>query len=251
LYRTAEGKRRTKEGKEEPVGGVPLATANDAVVAAVRLAYKVAEGQVQRSLRMAHRLREAGDKQVGGPSDEKALDAAERLVQKTLMSGLEWWEASVGDGRCPVKRLVAAEYQMIGTLLGLGPAQRAKKPPAGGAQAAGPSPAPAERKDRMERKSDAAMRRLQVVHKGDKKSRRAVGIEAWEIAATRALQTTVFFYSADPGKSEPIEAELTVPGKDADIRLTIATPPALTPGRWKCAVCDDADVQVGFIEISL
>jgi hypothetical protein len=244
--RHAGGVYRTAEGEDGKAGGVPLDSAEAAVVAAVRLAYQVAETQIDRSTRLARRLRQAGDEQVGERSDAKAVDAAERLIQKALLSGLEWWEGSVAEGRCPVKRLAAAEYQMIGTLLGLGPAPHAGQPDAGRGEAAAaradkaavrPTPAP-------------AVPRVQVVHQGDKKNRRAVRIEAWDIAAAAALQATVYFHSAADAASEPIEAEVQI-GADHAGRLLIATPPRAAGGRWKCAVCDDAGVQVGQVEISL
>ncbi|MDB5947272.1 MAG: hypothetical protein JWQ33_2298 [Ramlibacter sp.] len=249
--RNAGGLYRTAEGADGASGGVPLNTANAAVVAAVRLAYRVAEAQIDRSTRLAQRLRDAGDQEAGPHSDQKALDAAEKLVLKTMMSGLEWWEGSVAEGRCPVKRLAAAEYQMLGSILGLGPAKHAKKPPTDDAAAATSSAAWAADANGIGRKPATAMRRLQVVHKGERKDRRPVRIEAWEITLAGALQTVVYFFNADHGENEPIEAELEVSADNADIRLMIATPPRATPGRWKCAVCDSADVQVGSIEISL
>ena len=55
------GHRRQQAG----IGGVPLTTAEDTVVAAVRLAYKVADAQIEHSMRLAQRLRTAGDRQAG------------------------------------------------------------------------------------------------------------------------------------------------------------------------------------------
>jgi hypothetical protein len=230
VYRTAD--------REDGKSGVALDSAEAAVVAAVRLAYQVAETQIDRSARLARRLRQAGDEQVGERSDATAVDAAERLVQKALLAGLEWWEGSVAEGRCPVKRLAAAEYQLLGTLLGLAPpAQAPERGRSAAATAPRVQPAP-------------AARRLQVVHQGDRKNRRAVRIEAWDLAATGPLQATVYFHSADHVDHEPIEAELQV-GADHALRLAIATPARAAGGRWKCAVCDDAGLQVGHIEISL
>src|SRR5690606_9638861 len=118
--------RSAAKGKDFEASGIPLNTANDAIVAAVRLGYKVAESVTRRGWRFADGLRAAGDRAVGPGSDRKALDAAEKVVFNALMSGLSWWEGSVADGRCPVKRLAAAEYQMLGSLLGLGPAAKVK-----------------------------------------------------------------------------------------------------------------------------
>ena len=75
LFRTAQG---TSAGINTGLGGVPLIATEDAVVAAVRLAYKVADAQIDRSARLAQRLREAGDRAVGARSDRKAIDATEQ-----------------------------------------------------------------------------------------------------------------------------------------------------------------------------
>ncbi len=73
--RTAGGFYRTAEGGRPGLGGVPLTAAEDSVVAAVRMAYNVAEAQIERSARLARRLREAGDRAIGARSDRKAVDA--------------------------------------------------------------------------------------------------------------------------------------------------------------------------------
>lgn len=239
FYRTAEG-----EGREH--GGVPLATANAAVVAAVRLAYQVAEAQIDRSTRLARRLREAGDREVGSRSDEKVLDATEQLVMKTLLSGLEWWESSVAEGRCPVKRLAAAEYQMLGTVLGFETLRGARK--ASGARASAPTPAAPVPSPRA--REAAAHGKLQVVLKGPAKNRRRVSVVGWELSATGSFHNKVYFHPAREGAGEPLEADVAV-GPERTVQLTIETPPGLQPGHWTCAICDLADVQVGYIEISL
>ena len=48
--------------------------------------YKVAEAQIDRSARLARRLREAGDQAVGPRSDRQALDATEQLVFRAMMA---------------------------------------------------------------------------------------------------------------------------------------------------------------------
>jgi hypothetical protein len=214
----------------------------------VRLAYDVAQAQVERSTRLARRLREAGDKQAGPYSDSQALDATERLVQNALMSGLEWWESSVAQGRCPVKRLAAAEYRMLGTILGFVPAPDAKPAPAGGDKAA--PPAGAGRPQDAQRKPTRARDDLPVVFKGEKMHRRRVVVQGWEIATKGKPDTTVYFHCAAVPGARPIEATLDMAG-EGRFRLVIETPPDAPGGSWVCAVWDQADVQVGSIEILL
>lgn len=249
--RTAGGFYRTADGKNRAFGGIPLNTANDAVVAAVRLAYKVAETQIDRSARLASRLRDAGDRAVGPGSGRQALDATEKLVMKALMSGLAWWEGSVAEGRCPVKRIAAAEYQMLGSMLGLTPSPPAKSP-------GGRTPEEDAQRTKSRSAENGGTRKtasfspsLQIVHKGEKKDRRPVLVENCEIAGTAPLKTTIFFFSVDRIESDTFKAELVVSGKKAGARLTLETPPKAAPGRWRGAICNDEAVQVGYIEIVL
>jgi hypothetical protein len=247
--RNAGGMYRTAEGKEPRTGGVPLNTANAAVVAAVRLAYEVAETQIARSTRLARRLRDAADQEVGQHSDRKALDATQRLVQNALMSGLEWWEGSVADGRCPVKRLAAAEYQMIGSILGFTPAPHGTKASARDV-AGSPAKAATAQGASAERKPPGGMRQLKVVLRGEKRHRRHVRVEAWEITSPKGLDSTLFFHCAEQAEAEPISAHLEV-GSAGAFALVIETPQNAHAGRWTCAVWDAGDVQVGYIEILL
>ncbi|VTU28715.1 hypothetical protein H6CHR_03047 [Variovorax sp. PBL-H6] len=232
--------------KGTPRSGVPLSTANAAVVAAVRLAYEVAETQVARSTRMATRLRTAADEQVGEGSGAHALDAAERLVMKSFVSGLEWWESSVAEGRCPVKRLAAAEYQMLGTLLGLGPAAKRKEADERGAAAAERAST-----ENVARPGRTAKQKLQVVHTAGARERRRVAIDDWELTCASSLQGKVYFYCADHGVTDPIEAEVVSEAYGKNARLTIQTPPQAAAGQWQCVICDDDGLQVGHIEITL
>jgi hypothetical protein len=251
--RGAGGFYRTAEGKDRASGGIPLQTANDAVVAAVRLAYKVAEQQIERSTRLANALRKAGNRAAGPHSDVQALDATEKLVMNALLSGLAWWESSVAEGRCPVKRLAAAEYRMLGSILGLTPGASAKsqesRPPGG---QAGATAAEASGGTRAETAAaSTAARDLQIVHKGEKHDRRPVLIESWLYTGPRPFQTVVYFYSVDDLAREPLEAELDIGAKGGGALMRIGMPPRSAQQRWKAAICDEQDLQVGYIEILL
>ena len=109
--RTAGGFYRTAERGQNGLGGVPLIAAEDAVVTAVRLAYQVAETQIERSARLARRLRDAGDRAVGARSDRKAVDATEQMIVRAMMGALTWLEG-VGGERDPFKRLMVAQYRL-------------------------------------------------------------------------------------------------------------------------------------------
>ena len=106
-------------------GGVPLDSVESAVTAAVRMGYKVAAAQIERTARIARRFRDAGDQAAGARRDQgesserKALDASEQLIFKALMAGLGWLEGVAADNGNPVRRIAAAQFQMLGAMLGL------------------------------------------------------------------------------------------------------------------------------------
>ena len=117
-----------------------MAATEDTVVAAVRMAYRVAEAQI-RSARLAQRLRESGDRAVGARSDRKAIDATEQLIVRAMMSGLAWVEGLAGD-RDVLRRLLVAQNKIqsgvVESILGFPPG--ASRSPPGAASDAAPAP---------------------------------------------------------------------------------------------------------------
>ncbi len=247
---------RTSDGAGSALGGVPLVAAEDAVVAAVRMAYKVAEAQVDRSTRLAQRLRDAGDRAVGPHSDRQALDATERLVFRAMMGGLTWLEGATAERESPLKRLMAAEYRLLASMLGLAPAEsprpsrrKATKPAsrkAGLAAAAEEDP----------EESSTRLPLVKIVHTGEDK--RPIRIRRFEVARGYPLDAPVLFYSVESIASAPLEARLEM-GARGPATLTLTTPRRAPAGRWRGAVCNDKrgqgglieHEQVGFIEIVL
>src|SRR6185295_11494907 len=71
---------RSAEVPGGSIAGVPLTSAEDAVVAAVRMGYRVAETHIDRAGRLAKRLRSAGERSVGAEPERQAVDATEKLV---------------------------------------------------------------------------------------------------------------------------------------------------------------------------
>lgn len=129
-YRSAD---REVDGKV--FRGAPLNQAEDVAVAAVRMAYKIADAQIDRGLRVARDLRGAAQSRGVDPQD--ALDASERLLRKALLAGLQWIESAAGDDENPLRRLAKAEYRMLGSLFGL-----ARKRDEGDAAEPAAAPAP-------------------------------------------------------------------------------------------------------------
>lgn len=240
--RRAGGFYRTADNEDGTLPGVPLTGAEDAVVAAVRLGYKVAAAQIERSARLAKRLRDAGERAAGPDSERQALDATERLLFDSMMAGLAWLEGVAADPSCPLKRLAAAEYRLLGSLFGLTPGEAAAKPAhtvpaaskAGGEAAARPPQAP--------------VAPLRIVLLGAE--RRAVRVRAWEIAPDLApAELPVVFYSTQMIDAPPLEGQVSTATPPPTLRVT--TRQRSPAGPWRAAVCLPDGEQVGIIEIEL
>jgi len=241
LYRTAE----TKGSRAQ--GGIPLVGVDDAIVAAVRLAYKVAEAQVDRSARLANRLRSAGVRAVGPDSDRQALDAAESLVFRGMLSGLSWLEGiASAEDESPIKRILAVEYRMLGSLLGLRSGSEPKSDRA--SSKSGPEKSATTSATATATAQASAMAAsLRIVHAG--KTPRVVSVVRADIGAIASLKADLVFYRAYEGKGE-FKAGLTVKGR-GDAELRVDTDPDLAPGVWRAAICDPTGLQVGSIDIEL
>lgn len=231
------------------IGGIPLTSAEAAVVAGVRMAYQVAEAQIDRSARLARRLREEGDRAVGPGSSEKALSATERIVFRAAMSLVEWLEAVAADRGNPIQRLAAAQYRILGAMLGLVPVEgseprdgRAPDRESRRADAGGPGVG-------LPRREDAPPFPVRIRHAG--RERRAVRIVAWDYTggAGPRQKIPVKFYHVRDG-SKPLEGEILITGRRS-ATLTLTTPASAPSGRWRAAFCDADGVQVGAMEIVL
>jgi hypothetical protein len=248
--RTAGGFYRTSDSGDGGLAGVPLVAAEDAVVAAVRMAYKVAQAQVDRSTRLARRLRVAGDRAVGPRSDRKAVDAAEELVTRTMMSALTWVEGLSAEGDNPMKRLLLAQYRLVGASLGLMPRSDGP-PPASAASpgATGRSAEPTGAADDAPAKSYAPLPGSKVILKG---RGRPVRIRSLDVSAATPIQPVdVNFYSSTDINCPPLTAQFEM---DARGRATLTFPHQnkAPPGRWRAAICQAVtDEQIGIIEIEM
>jgi len=244
--RTAGGFYRTAEGGRPGVGGVPLTAAEDSVVAAVRMAYNVAEAQIERSARLARRLREAGDRAIGPRSDRKAVDAVEQLMLKAIQGAIVWLERTADDPD-PVKRLLVAQYRLAGSMFGLTPSGAPRSPVGDAPERAAQSVDAAAPSRPEPGVSYAPAGLLKVVLNGE--FRRPVRITRYEVASG-ALRSEVQFYSVADIQSDPLKADLVIDagGRSA---LSLETSRLAKPGLWKAAVCDSENVQIGVIEIEL
>jgi hypothetical protein len=256
--RGAGGFYRTADDPTMTLGGIPLNQTEDAVVAAVRLAYRVADAQIERSSRLAERLRQAGDAAVGTRSDRQALDATERLVFNAAMSGLGWLEGIAAEGDSPIKRLLAVQYRMLGAMLGLsghaGARRDASAPessspdPAASAPAA-PAPDARPRPASTPRGGSTPLPvRIVLASVSD----RAVEVLAWEACVPRIKASVIFHHADVPAAAAgDVCPAGTFQRTDAVAELDIHVPAAVRPGRWRAAICDAARCQVGWMEIEV
>ena len=242
LYRTADGVAGTS-------GGIPLTSADRAVVAAVRMAYRVAEAQVDRSARLAKRLRHAGDEIIGPGSNTQALDATERLVFRGMMSALSWIEAAASSERgSPLKRLAAAELQMLGSMLGLETSAMPQAPAVRAAEGRANSPEDRSMASAPVQAPIPGGRSLEIVNTS--RDRRAVRVVLFEVRGTAAATIPVMFYHAERIASRPLAGALELIGK-REARLTLDTPRLAPTGSWRAAICSDDGLQLGVIDIIL
>jgi hypothetical protein len=244
-YRTSD---RTLNGKD--FRGVPLQTTEDAVAAAVRIGYQVVDGQIERGLNMARRLRGAAARTGSTPAT--VLDDAERLISKGLLAGLEWLETSAAQPGGPLVRLVAAQSKLLNALLGVTTVEPPTDARRTGRSARAPAAAAAAPEEA------AASKPIQPVaprvrHAADS-AKRAVSVKRWEIIPAYRLTEHAYpltFHSV--GRTEGVrqmQATLTPATKDT-ATLVVTTSDEHASGLWRAAVCDADGNQFGIIEIEL
>ena len=95
-------------GGGDGITGVPLQTVTDAVVATVRLGYRVADREIERGRRMGQRLRE-GAERAGIADPEQWVQQAERLFGRGLTGSSEWVDAWSKD----LVHLLGADPQLL------------------------------------------------------------------------------------------------------------------------------------------
>jgi hypothetical protein len=234
--------------------GVPLDSIEAAVVAAVRMGYKVASSALDRTAVVGARLREAGDAAVrpDDPSAEDgaaeadsrrgALDATEQIIFKTLLSGLGWLEGVAADRRNPIRRVASAQYQMLGSLLGLLPEDR-------------PERSAAESSSPLSDREDAPPRRRQQVHREEpeetlqircEKPSRLVRVTRWSLTRPVAAHHVVVFYNDHDDSTLHGVLDVAAAGE-----ATLTLRGDIVPGRWQAAIYRSDGLQVGYIELTI
>jgi hypothetical protein len=228
--------------------GVPLQTAEDAVVAAVRMGYRVVDEQIDRGMRIAGNLRSAANR-VGSGEPKQLLDNTEKLISKSVLSALQWIEGAAADPDHPLRRLVSAEYRMLGALFGM-PFETTKSKPRGDHDSESSSSPP-----KPDARFSRAAPRAVIVNPIEKTRRRPIkkilvldlygdlpekGIDL-EFRLTAPVSNPI--YSMIPGGITRIN-----PGK---MQLSVKAETSHASGIWCAGIFDSNDEQIGLIEIEL
>ena len=244
-YRSAD---RAVSGKV--FRGVPLQTAEDAVVAAVRLGYRVVDAQIERGMRIAKDLQDANTRSGGGDG-KQTLDGTERIINKAVLFGLQWLEGAAADPGHPVRRLLAAEYRMLGSLFGLsgdgeGPAARKEKTNEPDSVSSTPAAGSVRR----------VIPRITIRHSVALDQRRPVKkIVTWEIyGAIPAEGAKVNFHLVEP--EDTARPAIVMDGeiwleRGGKTTLRVESRLKYPRGRWCAGIYGNDGEQVGLVEVLL
>lgn len=250
--RRFRGYYRTADDPETGVSGHTVRTREEVLIQAVRMAYRVADEQIERSKRLATSLKQAGDAELGGDSDLKAVDALERLGLKSLLTLLGWAETATAEPGSPIRRLASVQYRTIGRLFGLD--DQVERPPDGAGQTE-------RRSDEVDRARSARPAGVDLPTAwGSTSASTSIDIrlkyrESLPVRDLRARLPSVlppnvhplrFFSPGSDGKV--LDASLTVSSESMVLQLQ-DTEPTMSRGWWIAAVCDAENKQLGFIEL--
>ena len=266
---------RTAEGDVPGTGGRPLRTVEEAVVHAMRLAYRVADEQISRSQRLANRLKQAGDANVGPDSDLQALDGVERLGLKLMMALLSWLQAAAADQGSPLRNLASSNYRLLGNLFGLmenmprpaaqpadprssqggttDPAKAPRHDVAGPAHTPTPTPTPMPTPASGPaggQPGETPAQPLRVKYTGT--VRRVVRNPQTDLppdSGQAAFQALTFYCNGAP-QSPVFTGDLTLGGDGGGV-LALKLSTACPAGRWSAAVIDADGFVVGAVELEL
>jgi hypothetical protein len=142
------------------------------------------------------------------------------------------------EDESPLKRLMVAQYDLVGSALGL----MAK------AQNVGEGSGDDGNTLRAANWNDyASLCGVKIVLKGVK---RPVRLRCFEMAeGVSEYAARLQFFCVSDLDCDPMEADLVIAA--SGVSLTIMTQRGLPSGCWRAAVCNSADEQIGFIEIEL
>jgi hypothetical protein len=232
--------------KGKDLRGVPLQTAEDAAVAAVRMGYQIVDGQIERGLDMARRLRGAAKR--AGPLDTRdVLNLTEDLITRAIHVGIEFLESASDKPESPLRRVLTADMKLLGSLFGLS-LKETKDRSGSTATADKSSPADEDESDRCEWTAPSP-NSVRIRH-GKGSTKRAVTVTRLNLDSREPETYDVQFHPLSHSIDESIEGSLTL-AAGAPVVLELVTTNKGPSGRWRAAVCTESGDQVGIIEIEL
>lgn len=237
--RRAGGFYRTADRGDKGIPGLSLASTEAVVVSAVRMGYKIAEEQIDRSASAARRLRDAAERAAGPESERQAVEATERLIFKSMLAGLSWFETIAADPTHPLRKLATKEFDLLARLFGFRPYGASQ----GEASKASEESPPKEAAAAPAKRPVAQPR---IILRGSE--RRAITVVLWAIAGP--VDAEVAFYFTEAPDSDPITGEVTVPA-EGQPTLSVTTSRKNLAGTWRAPVCNGKGEQVGIVEIVL
>lgn len=251
--RRFRGYYKTADDPEIGTTGHSIRTKEEALIQAVRMAYRVADEQIERSKRLAGSLKRAGDAEVGGDSDLKAVDALERLGLKSLLTLLGWAETATAEPGSPIRRLASVQYRTIGRLFRLDDDARVASdesdPPVSrpdqGDQRRPAQPADADARTAWGPPSASASIDIHL------KTNKSLPVRDLRVRLPSTLldgnyELSFFGPSAAGGL---LSAKLKVERGSMVLELE-DTKPKMSRGWWVAAICDQHNRQLGFMELN-
>jgi hypothetical protein len=242
-YRAAAGK-----SGGPSFAGVPLQTTEDAVVAAVRAGYRIADAQIERGMRIAEELRGAARRAGSGDATD-LLRNAEALAQRSALLGIDWLETLAALPSGPLRQLLTTQSRLLAGLIGLDPAQwknlRRLLRNLGREQGTAAEP---EQAPRVEPIAAAAPRI--IFDTGV--TARAVEIIKWQVVPDLEKKTLApmrFVRSGDPSATFGGKLEFDPLDRVPLLRLHLSENTA--EGRWKAPICSEANELFGIVIVEL
>ena len=217
--RTPEGLFRAGSGREAKTDKTVASSVNDSVEAIVRMAYTVAEGQSERSQRLAQRL------SCGSSDADTVWNEIADQAREVLKASID----AAGANLVALKQLVQSEckvLQAILSLLGIDDCGGND-----GVQVPRASP-------------------VRVVHVADAADRRAVLVQAWRLHGEPPDGTRLYFTHVEHPSDSRIDAELRL-AEGGPPLLALRTPVEARSGLWRSPICDSNGIQVGVVDILL
>ena len=196
-----------------------LPASTTTVEAIVRMAYRVAESQSERSQRLAQRL------SCGSGDADTVWNEIEDQAREVLKVGTD----AAAVNLAALKQLVQSECKVLQALLSLL-----------GIDSCGGNDG-----TQMPKVSP-----VRIVHVADTADRRAVLVQAWRLHGEPPDGTRLHFIHVEHPSDPRIEAELSL-AEMGPPRLALRTPAEARSGLWRSPICDSNDVQVGIIDILL